>query len=59
MTNSVRNLDASVVEKFASQVRGKITLPGDPSYDDTRKVYNGMIDKHPGMFVKCVDVADW
>jgi len=58
MTNSVRNLDASVVEKFASQVRGKITLPGDPSYDDTRKVYNGMIDKHPGMFVKCVDVAD-
>ena len=58
MTNSIRNLDASVVEKFASQVRGKITLPGDPAYDETRKVYNAMIDKHPGMIVKCVDVAD-
>ena len=58
MTNSVRSLNASVVEKFASQVRGKITLPGDPGYDDTRKVYNAMIDKHPGMIVKCVDVAD-
>jgi hypothetical protein len=58
MANSIRNLDASAIEKFASQVRGKITLPGDPGYDDTRKVYNAMIDKHPGMFVRCVDVAD-
>ncbi len=58
MTNSVRNLDASAVENFASQIRGKITLPGDPGYDDTRKVFNAMIDKHPGMIVKCVDVAD-
>jgi FAD binding domain-containing protein/berberine-like enzyme len=58
MTNSVRNLNASVVEKFASQVRGKITFPADPDYDNIRKVYNAMIDKHPGMIVKCVDVAD-
>ena len=58
MTNTIRTLDASAVEKFASQIRGKITLPGDPAYDDTRKVYNAMIDKHPGMIVKCVDVAD-
>jgi len=58
MTNSVRSLDPGVVEKFASQVRGKITFPGDPDYDSIRKVYNAMIDKHPGMFVKCVDVAD-
>jgi len=58
MTNSVRNLDAAVIAKFASQVRGKIVVPGDVDYDDARKVYNAMIDKHPGMIVKCVDVAD-
>ena len=58
MTNSVRSLDASAVEKFCFPDQGKITLPGDPAYDDTRKVYNAMIDKHPGMIVKCVDVAD-
>jgi len=33
-------------------------MPSDADYNDTRKVYNGMIDKHPGMFVMCVDVAD-
>jgi UDP-N-acetylenolpyruvoylglucosamine reductase len=58
MTNSIRNLNASVVEKFASGIRGKITFPGDPDYDNIRKVYNAMIDKHPGMIVRCVDVAD-
>jgi len=58
MTNSVRNLNAGDVEKFASQIRGKIIFPGDPDYDESRKVYNAMIDKHPGMIVKCVDVAD-
>jgi len=58
MTNSVKNLEASILEKFASQIRGKITFPQDPDYDNIRKVYNAMIDKRPGMIVKCVDVAD-
>ena len=58
MTNSVKNLNAADLEKFASQIRGKITLPNDADYDNTRKVYNAMIDKHPGMIVKCMDVAD-
>ena len=58
MTNSVKNLNAADLEKFASQIRGKITLPNDPDYDNARKVYNAMIDKHPGMIVKCMDVAD-
>ncbi len=35
-----------------------MTLPQDSDYDEERKVYNGMINKHPGMLVKCVDVAD-
>src|SRR5947208_666762 len=58
MLNLVEDLNASVIKEFASQIRGEIILPGDPNYDETRKVYNAMIDKHPGMIVKCVDVAD-
>jgi FAD binding domain-containing protein/berberine-like enzyme len=58
MTNSVKNLNAADLEKFASQIRGKITLQHDADYDNARKVYNAMIDKHPGMIVKCMDVAD-
>lgn len=58
MPTIAKSLDASVIEEFASQIRGKIILPGDTNYDETRKVYNAMINKHPGIIVKCVDVAD-
>jgi UDP-N-acetylenolpyruvoylglucosamine reductase len=52
------DLDDILVEEFKNQIRGEVVLPQDPNYDETRKVYNGMIDKHPGIIAKCVDVAD-
>ncbi len=41
-----------------SKIRGDIIQPGDPQYEIARKVYNGMIDKHPALIVRCVDAAD-
>jgi FAD/FMN-containing dehydrogenase len=35
-----------------------VIQPGDPGYDSARKVYNGMIDKHPKLIARCRDVAD-
>lgn len=58
MKNTVNKLDPSVMETFSSLLRGKIIMPKDAGYNEARKVYNGMIDKHPGMLVMCVDVAD-
>ena len=58
MKNQVKNLDQSLIEDFSSSLRGKVVMPKDDHYNETRKVYNGMINKHPGMFVMCVDVAD-
>ena len=58
MSNSVESLETAIIEDFKLMIRGNIILPQDSEYDDSRKVYNGMIDKHPGMIVKCVDVAD-
>ena len=58
MNNIIKDLKMPIIEAFSSQLRGKIVMPSDASYDQERKVYNGMIDKKPGMIVKCVDVAD-
>ena len=54
----VKDLKKSVIEEFAAKVRGKIIFPEDAEYDDARKLYNAMIDKHPGVIVKCADIAD-
>lgn len=58
MKNTIKDLAKDKIDSFALQLRGKIVMPSDADYDNTRKVYNGMINKHPGMIVKCVDVAD-
>ena len=58
MKTAVKSLNASIIDDFASQIRGELIQPQDSNYNETRKVYNGMINKHPGLFVKCVDVAD-
>jgi hypothetical protein len=58
MANQVKDLEATLIEALASQIRGTIVLPKDPLYELTRKVYNGMINKLPGIFVMCQDVAD-
>jgi FAD/FMN-containing dehydrogenase len=58
MSTAVENLEVSKIEEFASQLRGEIVMPSNANYNETRKVYNGMIDKHPGLIAMCVDVAD-
>jgi FAD/FMN-containing dehydrogenase len=51
-------LDEATLEQFKVGLRGEFIQPGDPGYDEARKVYNGMIDKRPRMIVRCADVAD-
>ena len=58
MSNAVKDLEASLIEELRTQIRGELILPENSNYNETRKVYNGMINKLPGMFVMCVDVAD-
>jgi len=55
---TIKELEPTTIETFKDQLRGRIVMPSDADFDKTREVYNGMIDKHPGMFVMCVDVAD-
>src|SRR5690606_12091656 len=58
MGNPIKNLDTSLIKDFASRFKGEIVMASDQSYDETRKVYNAMIDKYPGMFAICTDAAD-
>lgn len=55
---TIKDLDPSLIEDLKSQLRGNVVLPSSSNFDEIRKVYNGMIDKKPGLFVMCVDVAD-
>ena len=32
---------------------GELVHPGDSGYDDTRAVFNGMIDRKPALIARC------
>jgi FAD/FMN-containing dehydrogenase len=40
------------------RLRGPVVLPGDAGYDESRTVWNAMIDKKPALVARCLGVAD-
>jgi FAD/FMN-containing dehydrogenase len=46
------------VEGLASAVKGRVVEAGAPDYDESRALYNAMIDKRPAAIAYCVDEAD-
>ena len=48
----------SCVERLQAGVRGELLRRASPQYEEARRVYNAMIDRHPHMILLCADVAD-
>ena len=53
-----RDVATHSLHTLKGTLRGDLIEPNDPRYDAARKVYNGMIDKHPRAIAQCLDVAD-
>ena len=46
------------MSELSAGIRGALTLPSDPGYNEARAVYNGAVDRRPAAVVRCADVAD-
>ena len=51
-------LNNTTIEKFMAGLHGQLVRPGDDGYEAARKVWNGAIDRHPALIVRCVDESD-
>ena len=51
-------LKKAAVATFTSRLRGELLRAEDDGYEDTRKVWNGMVDKRPALIVRCAGVDD-
>jgi FAD/FMN-containing dehydrogenase len=49
---------AAAIDELACSLRGPLIRPGDPAYASARRVWNGMIDRHPSLIVRPGGVAD-
>jgi hypothetical protein len=51
-------IDAPAVDELRASFAGPLIGPGDSAYDEHRKVWNGSIDRRPGLIARCRGVAD-
>ena len=54
MTAEIQEIYASLQPRF----KGDLLRPGHGSYEDARKIWNGMVWRSPRLIARCADVAD-
>ncbi len=51
-------LGSTDIADFRSSLRGELLLPGQESYERSRKVWNGAFDRRPALIARCAGAAD-
>jgi len=47
-----------VLNGLRTRLKGSVLVPGDAGYDESRTVWNAMIDRKPALIARCLGVAD-
>jgi hypothetical protein len=55
---TTESMTTTALDQLVQSLRGELILPDHPEYDAARRVYNGMIDRHPAAIARCRDAAD-
>ena len=58
IANLTTPIDDESVDSLKASFRGELIRPTDIGYDEHRKVWNGSIDRRPGLIARCTSVND-
>jgi FAD/FMN-containing dehydrogenase len=54
----MNRIQPTKVEALKRSLKGDVLRPGEPAYDEARKIWNAMIDKRPALIVRCATAED-
>ena len=54
----MKSIPKENVDEFKARFSGNVLLPGDPSYDTVRQIWNAMIDRRPAVIARCTCAED-
>jgi FAD/FMN-containing dehydrogenase len=57
-SNSALDLEKASIEALKVSLQGKLLQHGDDAYDNSRRVWNAMIDRKPAFIVRCATQVD-
>ncbi len=52
------DLKQDALDGLKARLRGQVLLPGDAGYEESRTVWNAMIDRRPAAVARCLGTAD-
>jgi FAD/FMN-containing dehydrogenase len=53
-----KSIPQDTVAALRGKLRGTVALPGEDGYDSARIIWNAMVDRRPGLVVRCLGTAD-
>src|SRR5262245_36358626 len=51
-------MNAIHIERLRVGFRGQVLVPDASGYEQARRIWNAMIDRHPAVIVRCPNVSD-
>jgi len=58
LSGEITELTDDQIAELRMTFRGRLLAPHDDGYDEARVVHNGLIDRRPGLIVRCSGTAD-
>ena len=58
LDGSTKKISPDTVTALRSGLRGTLAFPGEDGYDTARTIWNAMIDRRPGLVVRCLGASD-
>jgi len=53
-----KTISAETLAMLRGRLRGSAVLPGEEGYNSARTIWNAMIDRRPGLVIRCLGAAD-
>jgi FAD/FMN-containing dehydrogenase len=58
LSGTETTIERAAVRELRASLSGTLLTPGEGGYESACRIWNGMIDKHPALIVRCADSKD-
>jgi len=58
LSGAETSIEAAAIRELRASLKGQLLLAGDAEYESARRIWNGMINRHPALIARCAATTD-